>query len=59
MSLRVERSSAMQQPMRSSTRGRAANIDAMAAVQNMLEAKGIEFLVGDAPGVRLHPKKRA
>jgi len=28
------------------------------AVQDTLEAEGIEFLVGDAPGVRLHPKKR-
>ena len=39
-------------------RGSVANVDAMAAVQNTLEAEGIEFLVGDAPGVRLHPKKR-
>ena len=31
-------------------------VDAMAAVQVTLEAEGIEFLNGDAPGVRLHPK---
>lgn len=33
----------------------AANI---AAIQATLEAAGIEFLGGDAPGVRLHPKVR-
>ena len=37
-------------------KGSAANVDAMAAVQVTLEAEGIEFLNGDAPGVRLHPK---
>jgi DNA-binding XRE family transcriptional regulator len=35
-----------------------ASREALAAVQNTLEAEGIEFLVGDAPGVRLYPKKR-
>jgi hypothetical protein len=29
-----------------------------AAIQLVLEAAGIEFLDGNAPGVRLHPKKR-
>ena len=29
---------------------------AMAAIQATLEAGGIEFLDGDSPGVRLHPK---
>jgi hypothetical protein len=33
-----------------------ASREALAAVQNTLEAAGIEFLDGDAPGVRLHPK---
>jgi hypothetical protein len=37
-------------------KGSAANVDAMAAVQVTLEAEGIEFLNGDPPGVRLHPK---
>ena len=36
--------------------GLAANVDAMAAVQATIEAAGIEFTNGDAPGVRLHPK---
>jgi transcriptional regulator with XRE-family HTH domain len=36
--------------------GLAANVDALAAVQATIEAAGIEFLGGDAPGVRLHPK---
>ena len=36
--------------------GLAANVDALAGVQATLEAEGIEFLGGDAPGVRLHPK---
>ena len=35
-----------------------ASREALAAVQNTLEAEGIEFLGGDAPGVRLHPEKR-
>jgi transcriptional regulator with XRE-family HTH domain len=30
----------------------------LAAIQSVLEAAGIEFLDGNAPGVRLHPKKR-
>jgi hypothetical protein len=30
----------------------------VAAVQATLEAAGIEFLNGEAPGVRLRPKKR-
>jgi transcriptional regulator with XRE-family HTH domain len=38
--------------------GLAANVDALAGVQATLEAEGIEFLGGDAPGVRLHPKRR-
>jgi hypothetical protein len=29
----------------------------LSAIQSVLEAAGIEFLDGDAPGVRLHPKK--
>ncbi len=33
-------------------RGSAVNVDAMAAVQATLEAAGIEFFNGDAPGVR-------
>ena len=36
--------------------GLAANVDALAAVQATIEAAGIEFTNGDAPGVRLHPK---
>ena len=36
--------------------GLAANVDALAGVQATLEAAGIEFLDGGAPGVRLHPK---
>jgi hypothetical protein len=41
--------------------GKITNADrkALAAIQSELEAAGIEFLSGDAPGVRLHPKKRA
>jgi hypothetical protein len=35
----------------------AANMSTLAAVQMTLEAEGIEFLEGDAPGLRLHPKK--
>ena len=35
-----------------------ASREALAAVQTTLEAEGIEFLGGDAPGVRLHPEKR-
>jgi transcriptional regulator with XRE-family HTH domain len=35
-----------------------ASREALAAVQNTLEAARIEFLDGDAPGVRLHPKTR-
>jgi hypothetical protein len=38
--------------------GMAANVDALAGVQATLEAEGVEFLGGDAPGVRLHPKRR-
>jgi hypothetical protein len=37
------------------SRGAAANPSALAAVQATLEAAGIEFLNGSAPGVRLHP----
>jgi hypothetical protein len=33
-----------------------ATREQMAAVQAALEAAGIEFLGGEAPGVRLHPK---
>jgi transcriptional regulator with XRE-family HTH domain len=36
--------------------GLAANVDALAAVQATLEAEGVEFTNGDAPGVRLRPK---
>jgi hypothetical protein len=35
---------------------RSANMSTLAAVQMTLEAEGIEFLEGDAPGLRLHPK---
>jgi transcriptional regulator with XRE-family HTH domain len=34
----------------------AANPSTLAVVQATLEAAGIEFLDGGAPGVRLHPK---
>jgi transcriptional regulator with XRE-family HTH domain len=37
-------------------RGTAANPSTLAAVQATLEAAGIEFLNGPAPGLRLHPK---
>ena len=30
--------------------------EALAAIRATLEAGGIEFLGGDAPGLRLHPK---
>jgi len=33
--------------------GRAAQFDAIAAVRTTLEAAGVEFTNGDAPGVRL------
>jgi transcriptional regulator with XRE-family HTH domain len=35
-----------------------ASREAQAAVQVTLEAEGIEFLNGDAPGMRLYPKKQ-
>jgi transcriptional regulator with XRE-family HTH domain len=38
-------------------RGLPANQSALAAVQATLEAAGIEFLDGPAPGLRQHPKK--
>ena len=34
----------------------SATREQLAAVQTALQAAGIEFLSGDAPGVRLHPK---
>jgi transcriptional regulator with XRE-family HTH domain len=37
-------------------RGSAANQSTLAGVQATLEAAGIEFLNGRAPGLRLHPK---
>jgi hypothetical protein len=37
-------------------RGSAANPSTLAAVRATLEAAGIEFLNGPAPGLRLHPK---
>jgi hypothetical protein len=38
--------------------GKLTNSDrkALAAIQSELEAAGIEFLSGPAPGLRLHPK---
>jgi hypothetical protein len=36
----------------------STNREHVAAIEATLEAMGIEFLNGDAPGVRLHPKKR-
>ena len=41
--------------------GKITNSDrkALAAIQETLEDGGIEFLSGEAPGVQLHPKKRA
>jgi len=36
----------------------SASREALAAVQATLQAEGIEFLEGDAPGVRLQAKKR-
>jgi transcriptional regulator with XRE-family HTH domain len=40
--------------------GRGANVspEAGQALQATLEAAGIEFINGDAPGVRLHPRRR-
>ena len=40
-------------------RGTAANPSTFAAVQATLEAEGIEFLKGDAPGVPLRHKGRS
>jgi transcriptional regulator with XRE-family HTH domain len=37
-------------------RGTIANKSTLVAVQATLEAAGIEFLDGPAPGLRLHPK---
>jgi transcriptional regulator with XRE-family HTH domain len=37
------------------SRSMAANLSTLAAVQAALEAAGIEFLDGPAPGLRLHP----
>jgi hypothetical protein len=37
-------------------RSMAANLSTLAAVQAAVEAAGIEFLAGPAPGLRLHPK---
>ena len=39
------------------TLGRAASMSTLAAVQMTLEAEGIEFLEGDAPGLRLTSEK--
>jgi transcriptional regulator with XRE-family HTH domain len=41
--------------------GRGANVspEAGQALQAALETAGIEFTNGDAPGVRLHPRKRS
>jgi transcriptional regulator with XRE-family HTH domain len=36
----------------------AVNAKKLAAIQSVLEAAGIEFLDGGAPGVRLYPKKQ-
>ena len=36
----------------------AISANKLAAIQSVLEAAGIEFLDGNAPGVRLHPKRR-
>jgi hypothetical protein len=35
-----------------------ADLKALAEIKATLEAAGIEFTYGDAPGLRLHPKKR-
>jgi len=37
----------------------SATIGQLKAVQEALEAEGIEFLGGDSPGVRLHPQTRS
>ena len=39
-----------------SARGAPANKSTLASVQSTLEAAGIEFLNGPAPGLRLYPK---
>jgi transcriptional regulator with XRE-family HTH domain len=36
----------------------AINAKKLSAIQTTLEAAGIEFLDGGAPGVRLYPKRR-
>jgi hypothetical protein len=36
----------------------SATVDELLCQSERLEAAGIEFLSGDAPGVRLHPKRR-
>ena len=36
----------------------STSIKNLEAIQDALEAAGVEFLNGDAPGVRLRPKKR-
>jgi len=40
--------------------GRGANVspEARQVLQAALESAGIEFINGEAPGVRLHPRKR-
>jgi hypothetical protein len=35
-----------------------AKVRGLGAIQAALEAEGIEFILGVAPGVRLHPKNR-
>jgi transcriptional regulator with XRE-family HTH domain len=37
---------------------RVPNRNNLAAIQRVLEAAGVEFTNGDAPGVRLRKKKR-
>jgi DNA-binding XRE family transcriptional regulator len=37
--------------------GKPANVSTVTLIQQAFEAAGIEFTNGEAPGVRLHPRK--
>jgi transcriptional regulator with XRE-family HTH domain len=37
--------------------GRPVNVSSLTLIQQALEAAGVEFTNGEAPGVRLHPPK--
>jgi transcriptional regulator with XRE-family HTH domain len=37
--------------------GKPVNVSTLTLIQQALEAAGIEFTNGEAPGVRLHPRK--